>query len=152
MRISIRTARLLIAIACLLVFTGVVSAGEKKLMHCFYFTAIDKATDAEWEAFFKATDALPSKIPGLSRVWYGKLSREAAVLGTTDPETRKKLAAGEAAIGPITRVVRQWGACMEFADEAALKAYAANPAHREWMDAYTKVRQYDTNTFDILGK
>jgi len=151
MRISTRTARLLISVACLVVSTGVVSAGEKKLMHCFYFTAVDKASDAEWEAFFKATDALPGKIPGLSRVWYGKLSRGVGVLGT-DRETSKKLAAGEAATGPVTRVVRQWGVCMEFADEAALKAYADNPAHKEWMDVYSKVRVYGTNTFDILGK
>jgi hypothetical protein len=152
MRTTTRTARLLICLACLLVFAGAVSAGEKKLMHCFYFTAIDKASDAEWEAFFKATDALPGKIPGLGHVWYGKLSRDLILLNTTDPEVRKKLAAGEAATGPVTRLVRQWGVCMEFADEAALKAYATNPAHKDWMDAYTKVRQPGTTTIDFLGK
>lgn len=151
MRISTGSARLLICVTCLLVFAGVVSAGEKKLMHCFYFTAIDKATDAEWEAFFKATDALPGKIPGLSRVWYGKLARDFTVFDT-DGETRKKLAAGEAATGPVTRLVRQWGACMEFADDAALKAYAVHPAHKEWADAYGKVRQPGTNTINFMGK
>lgn len=130
MRISLLASRIAIAIACLLLFTGVVSAGEKKLMHCFYFTAIETATDADWQAFFKATDELPGKMPGLSHVWYGKLARALKV--------------GEQ--------VRQWGVCMEFADDAALKAYAANPAHKVWFDAYSKVRQPGTTTVDFMGK
>jgi hypothetical protein len=41
---------------------------------------------------------------------------------------------------------------MEMKDEAALKAYAANPAHKDWADAYSKVRVYGTTTFDIIGR
>jgi hypothetical protein len=130
MRISLLASRFAIAVAYLLLVTGVVSAGEKKLMHCFYFTAIETATDADWQAFFKATDELPGKIPGLSRVWYGKLARPMNV----------------------GNQVRQWGVCMEFADQAALDAYAANPAHAAWSAAYSKVRVPGTTTVNFMGK
>lgn len=135
-----------------LLLPGLMRAGEKKLMHCFVFTAVEAATEADWQAFFKATDELPSKIPGLSRVWYGKLRAPLTIL-TTDAATRKKLAAGEKDVtGPINRLMRQWGVCMEMADEAALKVYADHPAHKEWEQVYFKVRQPGTTTFDILGQ
>jgi len=152
MRMPFGVSRVAICVACLFLFAGIVSAGEKKLMHCFYFTAVESATDADWQAFFKATDELPNKIPGVSRVWYGKLSRPLTMLATADAETRKKLAADGTATGPITRVVRQFGVCMEMADEAALKTYGAHPYHQEWEAAYFKVRQYGTNTVDFMGK
>jgi len=44
-------------------------AGEKKLMHCFAFTAVEGATQADWDAFYKATDEIPKKIKGVSHVW-----------------------------------------------------------------------------------
>jgi hypothetical protein len=130
------------------------SAGEQKLMHCFAFTAVDSAAPADWEAFYKATDELPGKISGLTHVWYGKLRNPMAIFGT-DQETGKKLAgaaADEKVTGPVTRRVRQYGACMEFNDEGALKAYADNPVHRAWEKLYQKVHQASSNTFDILGR
>lgn len=152
MRIPIGVSRVAMCVACLFLFAGLVSSGEKKFMHCFYFTVVENAADTDWQAFFKATDELPNKIPEVSRVWHGKLSRPLAILSTADAETRKKLAAEGTATGPITRVVRQFGVCMEMADEAALKAYAAHPYHKEWEAAYFKVRQYGTNTVDFMGK
>jgi hypothetical protein len=130
MRISLAVARIVIAVACLLLLSGVAMAGEKKLMHCFYFTVIDAATDADWQAFYKATDALPAKIPGVSRVWYGKLARPLRV--------------GDQ--------MRQFGVCMEMADDAALKAYATAPYHEEWAAAYGKVRQPGTTTINFMGQ
>ena len=53
------------------------------LVHCFLFTAVDKAPEADWQAFFKATDALPSKIPVVKHVWYSKLNRPMEVGGET---------------------------------------------------------------------
>jgi hypothetical protein len=143
--------RLTIGVSALVLLAATASAGEKKLMHCFYFTAVPAATEADWQAFYKATDALPAQIPGLSRVWYGKLARDLVVFNT-DAETRKKLAAGEAATGPVTRVVRQHGVCMEFADAAALKTYASHPAHEKWVEVYSKVREYGTTTVDFMGQ
>jgi hypothetical protein len=146
--------RMIAALFALCLAGSALSAGEKKLMHCFTFTAVEGATPADWEAFYKATDELPGKIPGLTHVWYGKLRNPLAIFGT-DQETGKKLAAaaaGEKVTGPVTRRVRQYGACMEFSDEGALKAYADNPAHGAWDKVYQKVRQYGSTSFDILGQ
>ena len=116
-------------------FCSLGSAGEKKLMHCFAFTPVDTATDADWEAFYKATDELPGKIDGLNKIWAGKLRRPLTIYSKT----------GEAK-------ERKNGVCMEMDDEAALETYADHVAHREWEKAYFKVRQRGTNTYDILGK
>jgi hypothetical protein len=105
-------------------------AGEKALMHCFAFTAIPTASQADWNAFYQKTDALPSKVPGLMKVWYGKLAHPLSVDGAE----------------------RQYGVCMEMKDAAALKAYAMHPYHREWLGAYEKVRVEGTTTFNILGQ
>lgn len=142
--------------ATLLVAAGLCAclawAGEKKLMHCFVFTPVETATEADWQAFFKATDELPKKIPGLHRVWYGRLLKPLPIF-TTDAETRKKLAAGEKQVtGPVQRLMREWGVCMEMENEAALKVYADHPAHKEWEKVYFKVRQPGTTTFDIIGQ
>jgi hypothetical protein len=135
-----------------LLASGTAPAGEKKLMHCFAFTTIDTASDADWKAFAAATDALPSKIPAVSRVWHGRL-RAPLNIFATDAETRKKLNAGEMkAQGDVTRMQRKHGVCMEMADEGSLKTYTANPYHKEWMAAYEKVRVAGTTTFDIIGQ
>lgn len=129
-----------------------VAAGEKKLMHCFAFTSIDGASEADWAAFRNATDALPKKIPGLTRVWHGKLRAPLTQI-TIDGAARKKLGGGEKDVpATVNRVRRDYGVCMEMSDEAALKTYADHPAHAEWVKVYEKVRVYGTTTFDILGQ
>jgi hypothetical protein len=134
----------------LLAFAGLSSAAENKLMHCFAFTAIEGATDADWKAFYQATDALPGKIPGLTKVWYGKL-RNPMYQFAPDAETRKKFTKDvNKATGDIQRIYRQYGVCMEMTDEAALKAYVAAPAKKEWDAIYAKVRVPGTTTFDIM--
>lgn len=125
-----RITRLALCAASLLLFSGIASAGEKKLMHCFAFTPIDTASDAEWQAFYKATDQLPKKISGVSHVWYGKLRSPINVSGQS----------------------RKYGVCMEMKDQDALKAYTADPFHKEWMAVYEKVRVEGTTTYDILGQ
>jgi hypothetical protein len=138
--------------AMLLFSSGVLSAGEKKLMHCFYFTPVEGASQADWDAFAKATDALPGKIPGLTRVWHGKLARN-LTLYNADQEAAKKLRGGEkSTAGQVSAVVRQYGVCMELDSADALKTYADHPAHKEWDAAYSKVRQYGTTTIDIVGQ
>jgi hypothetical protein len=136
----------------LTIAAATLAAGEKKLMHCVAFTVIETATEADWKAFMAATDAIPAKIPGVSKVWHGKL-RGPLNIYTIDPEARKKLMAGDAeASATVKRLQRKHGICMEMADEAALKAYAAHPYHAEWMAAYEKVRVAGTTTYDILGQ
>jgi hypothetical protein len=129
-------------------------AGEKKVMHCFAWTPVKTATAADWSAFYAASDALPAKIQGITKVWYGKL---AAPLSQTavvkaDPEARKKLTAGENATAEVARTPREYGMCMEFASPDALKAYDADPYHKVWTDAYAKVRVEGTTTMNILGQ
>jgi hypothetical protein len=143
-------SRFVVSILSILALAGAMSAAENKLMHCFAFTAIDTATDAEWQAFFKATDALPGKIPGVTKVWYGKLRAPLTVFNP-DGDTRKKITKEAAKVnGDFGILRRQWGVCMEIADEAALKTYAADPAHKEWMAVYEKVRVAGTTTYDII--
>ena len=100
----------------------------------------------------QATDALPGKIPGLKRVWYGKLARPLTITNLTDAEARKKLAADGKTSGDVTSLRRQHGVCMEFQDEAAFKAYGPNPAHKDWEAVYGKVRVPGTTTFQILAQ
>jgi hypothetical protein len=129
-------------------------AGEKKVMHCFAWTPVKEATQADWDAFFKASDDLPKKIKGISRVWYGKLVSPLAqaALRNVDREAFQKYQAGETVNVPVQRMPREWGMCMEMANEGVLKAYGDDPYHKVWTDAYSKVRIEGTTTFDILGQ
>src|SRR3954470_136781 len=85
----------LLAAACLLVSAGWVLAqqagtSEKTLMHAFAFTPAAKATPQDFDAFYKATADLVGKVPGLKRVWVGKL-KTPADLGLT-PDTGSQAA------------------------------------------------------------
>jgi hypothetical protein len=129
-------------------------AGEKTLMHCFAWTSIKEATPTQWEAFFRASEALPKQIPGISKVWYGKLL---APLGQTtvvkmDPENQAKSRAGQAFTAEAQRTPRDWGMCMEMKNADALKAYDTHPYHKTWTEAYEKVRVEGTTTFNIVGQ
>jgi hypothetical protein len=141
-----------VAILCLA--AGVAAAAEPTIMHCFAFTPIKEATQADWDAFYKATDALPGKVKGIKRVWYGKLRAPLAQFNITDAAARKQaLAEGKAAAaGDITATRREHGVCMEFENEAAWSAYGAkdNQAHNDWVNVYSKVRVAGTTTYQIL--
>lgn len=151
---AMKLTRLAATAAALLMMTGAAGAADKTLMHCFAWTSIKEATPADWNAFFKASDALPSKIPGVKKVWYGKLANP---LGQTlvtkmDPEARKKAMAGEKVDAEVQRTPRDWGMCMEMTNLGALKSYDADPYHKTWTDAYAKVRVEGTTTFDVIGQ
>lgn len=139
--------------AGLLAASSVAVAGEKGLMHCFAFTQIDAASQAEWDAFKAATDKLPKTMKGVvTKVWHGKLRAPLNQL-RTDGATNKKLQAGEKDVmGPVNRVQRQYGVCMLIKDEAALKTYAEHPEHKNWVSVYEKVRVAGTTTYDILAQ
>jgi hypothetical protein len=144
-----------LVIAMLALGTTFAQAQDKKVMHCFAFTEITTATPADWQAFAKATEALPSQIPGLKGVWHGKLSRPMGLVqpdGEADPEAVKKLRAGESVPVKVKLVRRQYGVCMDFASQDALKAYAGHAAHAEWVKVYEKVRVEGTTTIDIIGQ
>jgi hypothetical protein len=144
--------RLATCLAGLALSAATALAGEKTLMHCFAFTPIETASEAEWNAFHKATDELPGKIPGLKRVWYGKLARPLAQnqLKFADPEARKKMMADKKGTTEFTVLERKNGVCMEFDNEAAFKAYGSADAHKTWTDVYSKVRVAGTTTYQII--
>ena len=98
------------------------------LMHVFSYTPIPTATQADFDAFEKATKELVGKIPGLRKVWVGKLLR------------------------PLKQddVQREYGVAMEFDDEKALNVYSTHPAHELWIKAYERVRVPGTTTIDIV--
>ena len=137
-----------------LLICGAARAGDKTVMHCFAWTPVPEATPADWEAFYKASDALPKKIKGIVRVWYGKLVTplSQAQLGQVDRDTFRKYQNGESVTVPITRVQRGYGMCMEMRNAEVLKAYDADPYHKVWTDAYAKVRVEGTTTFNIAGR
>jgi hypothetical protein len=122
--------RRLAVCAAVLALSTAAHAGDKKLMHCFAFTSIQEATPADWKGFFKASDALPRKINGVNKVWYGKLSSPLFLYGVSaDADGQKKLRAGDTVAAPVKRVVREWGG-----------------------DAYSKVRVEGTTTFNFIGR
>lgn len=146
--------RLALLAAGLLLSGTVALAGEKSVMHCFAYTPIPEATESDWAAFHKATDALPKKIKGLKRVWYGKLARPLTQysLTTQDQAARKQIMADGKGTTDIAIMRREYGVCMEFDSESAFKAYDADPAHKEWVDVYSKVRRPGTTTYQIIGQ
>lgn len=143
----------LLPIFLLCLASSLASGQQRTLMHCFTFTEVPEATAADWEAFKKATEELPSKIAGLKRVWHGKLARPLGILqtdGALDADNQKKLREGGSVPAQVKMIRRQYGVCMEFDNADALKAYAKDPAHESWVKVYEKVRVYGTTTFDIL--
>lgn len=151
---NIELMRLMSCLALFLMVHTVAQAGEKSVMHCFAWTPVKEATPADWQAFYKASDALPQKIKGIIRVWYGKLASPLgqAKLGDADSATFKKYTTGESVTVPVSRIAREYGMCMEMRDAAVLKAYDSDPYHKVWTDAYAKVRVEGTTTFNILGQ
>jgi hypothetical protein len=145
---------LCVCAAGVLLSASLAFAGEKSVMHCFAFTPIESATQADWDAWHKATEALPGKIKGLKRVWTGKLMRplQQVQLNVQDAEARKKLVADGKGNADVRVLRREYGACMEFENEAAYKAYGADAAHKEWEGVYSKVRQPGTTTYQIIGQ
>lgn len=147
-------ARVAASAALILTSHGSAFAGDKTLMHCFAWTPIKEATPADWEAFYKASDALPHKIKGILRVWYGKLASPLpqAQLGKVEGGAFQKYQAGETINAPVTRTPREYGMCMEMKDANVLKAYDTDPYHKIWSEAYAKIRVDGTTTFNILGQ
>jgi hypothetical protein len=144
--------RLITCFAGLALTAAMGLAAEKTMMHCFAFTPIETASEAEWNAFYTATDELPGKINGLKRVWYGKLARPLPQnqLKFADPEARKKMMADKKGTTEFAVVERKNGVCMEFENEAAFKAYGTADAHKTWTDVYGKVRVPGTTTYQII--
>lgn len=148
------TFRSLCVFAALLAFTATSAmAGEKTMMHCFAYTPIATATQAEWDAFHKASEEMPKKIKGVKRVWHGKLRNPLTLVVSADPAASKRVRAGETDVNAkLGLVKREHGMCIEMENEAMLKTYETHPYHKEWVAAYEKVRVAGTTTYQILGQ
>ncbi len=104
---------------------------QKTLMHVFAYTPVEGATQSDFDNFKRATAEMAGKVPGLKRVWIGKLREP--IPGEGDR-------------------IRTFGVAMEFDNSDALDAYAGNAVHREWERVYERVRVQGTTTLDILGE
>lgn len=80
-------------------------------------------TPEQIAAALAGVQALPAKYPGIVHVWTKSIKVQAQKANAF---------------------------VMEFADEAALKAYTDSPAQKEWYKTYLPIRQ-ESSTFDITN-
>jgi len=95
----------------------------KSVIHVVTVAWKANTTPAQIQAALDGVKALPAGYKGITRVW----TRSIKVQG-----------------GKANAFV------MEFADEAALKAYTDSPAQKEWYKTYLPIREQST-TFDIAN-
>jgi hypothetical protein len=103
--------------------TSATDTAPKSVIHVVTIAWKEGATPEQIQAALDGAKALPSQFPGITRVW----TRSIKVQG-----------------GKKNALV------MEFADEAALKAYAGSDAQKAWYKVYQPVREEST-TFDITN-
>ena len=99
------------------------ATAPKSVIHVVTVNWKADATPAQIQAALDGVKALPAAYSGIKRVWVKAIK----VQGDK----------GHAFV-------------MEFADEAALKAYADSPAQKEWYKVYLPIREAST-TFDITN-
>jgi hypothetical protein len=95
----------------------------KSVIHVVTVKWKEGTTPEQIKAALDGVQALTKSFPGITRVW-----------------TRSIKVQGGAANAFV----------MEFADEAALKAYGGSDAQKEWYKAYLPIRERST-TFDITN-
>jgi hypothetical protein len=108
--------------------TARTNTSQPGLMHVFLYTPLEGSTPQDFATFDRATRDMVGKVPGLRKVWVGKLAEPL----------------------PYETKVRIYGVAMEFDDQAALAVYARHPVHEEWIKSYEKVRESGTTTVDIV--
>ena len=101
----------------------------KSVIHVVTVKWKEGTTPAQIQAALDAAKALPAAFPGITHVWVRSIKVQSPK-GAEKPRTHALV--------------------MEFADEAALKAYADSPAQKEWYKVYQAVRDEST-TFDITN-
>ena len=104
-------------------FSAQTPTAPKTVIHVVTVKWKADATPTQIQAALDGVKALPAAYPGITRVW----TKSIKVQG-----------------GKANAFV------MEFADEAALKAYADSPAQKEWYKVYQPIREEST-TFDITN-
>lgn len=119
---------LLLALGLIAASASAASA-PKSVIH---FVTVAFKADAKPEQIQAALDgaqALPSQYKGITHVWTKALK----VQNVAEAKVKK------------THII-----AMEFADEAALKAYTDSPAQKKWYELYLPIRASST-TFDVTN-
>ena len=130
---SSRTSRLVIAAA--LIFSSGWLIGreqprtEKTVLWAAAWTALDTMTPQDFERLKTETAGLVNTVPGLRRVWVGKL---------LEPKT-------------FDGVERTYGMVLEFDDVKSKKAYEANPLP-PWREHFNSMRAPRSTNFDVVGE
>jgi len=106
-----------------------VDTAPKSVIHVVTVAWKDGTTPEQIQAALDGVKARPAAFPGITRVW-------TKAIKVQNP--------------PGTTVNRTHVLVMEFADEAALKAYTDSPAQKEWYKLYTPIRGQST-THDITN-
>ena len=109
----------------------VVSAqtAPKSVIHVVTVAWKADATPAQIQAALDGVQALPAAYKGLTHVWVKSIKVQDA---------------------PGAKIHKTHAFVMEFADEAAFKAYTDSPAQKEWYKVYLPIREQST-TFDITN-
>ncbi len=110
----------------LLAFAATTASAQTAPKSVIHVVTVKFKADAKPEQIKAALDgvvALPSKYKGITHVWVKSIKVQ----------------------GDKTHAF-----VMEFADEAALKAYTDSPAQKEWYKSYLPIRDEST-TFDITN-
>jgi hypothetical protein len=122
----------LLTAAALTLGAATVSAADtapKSVIHVVTLKFKGDAKPEQIQAAIDGVKALPAAFPGITHVWVKAIKVQNAK-GVEKPRTHVLV--------------------MEFADEAALKAYTDSPAQKEWYKVYLPVRDEST-TFDITN-
>jgi hypothetical protein len=99
----------------------------KTVIHFITVAFKADATPEQIQAALDGAQKLPSQYKGILRVWTKSLK----VQNLAEAKVKK------------THVI-----AMEFADEAALKAYTDSDAQKKWYELYLPIREQST-TFDV---
>lgn len=118
--------RTLLAVAvCLCLFASLAPAQSSTVLHIINVKWKADATPEQIKAAIDAVHQLPSKYPGIKRVWTKNLKYQGQE-------------------GYKQAIV------MEFESEAALKKYADSPAQKWWYEVYMPIRE-ESRTHDITN-
>ena len=118
--------------AALLTVGAVTASAEtapKSVIHVVTVAWKADATPGQIKAALDGVQALPAAYPGLTHVWTKSIKVQDA---------------------PGAKIKKANAFVMEFADEAAFKAYTDSPAQKEWYKLYLPIREQST-TFDITN-
>lgn len=116
----------------LLAFSAATASAQtapKSVIHVVTVAWKEGTKPEQIQGALDAAQKLPAQFKGITRVW----TRAIKVQNVSEAKTKK------------THVI-----VMEFADEAALKAYDGSDAQKEWYKSYLDIRGQST-TFDITN-